>query len=349
MKWDFFVHHFADRSLRQRDPKYYETWDGKPVDGVLYPRAGTLGGCTAHNAMILVYPHNADWDYIAQLTGDASWSAGKMRRYFELLENCHHRPLHRWLSKIGINLTRHGWHGWLHTEKSIPMAVVRNRALEATIVKSALEAFLEDGRQEERVRWALEGAFDPNDWRLVRQNAVGTRYLPLTTQGHRRFGSRERVLDVARRYPDRLRIVTNALACRVILDSEQPGDRCGVPAGRASVPGTRQAERCGGRASYRSCVARSHSGRRRVQLPATADAFRHRTAGGARTPRHSGARGAAGGREEPAGSLRNRRGEPDEVRGVGRVQGRHIRRRRSAIQRMEEPAARAYTPRTARC
>ena len=219
MKWDFFVRHFADRSLRQRDPKYYETWNGKPVDGVLYPRAGTLGGCTAHNAMILVYPHNDDWDHIARLTGDASWSSGKMRRYFERLENCHHRPVHRWLSKIGINLTRHGWKGWLHTEKSIPLAVVCNRALEETIVTSALEAFLEDGRQEERVRWALESGFDPNDWRLVKQNAVGTRYLPMTTRGHRRFGARERVLDVARRYPGRLKIVMNALASRVILDA----------------------------------------------------------------------------------------------------------------------------------
>ena len=44
----------------------------------LYPRAGTLGGCTAHNAMILVCPHDADWDAIASLTGDPSWSAERM-------------------------------------------------------------------------------------------------------------------------------------------------------------------------------------------------------------------------------------------------------------------------------
>lgn len=219
MKWDFFVRHLADRSLQERDPKYYETWDGKPVDGVLYPRAGTLGGCTAHNAMILVYPHNEDWDFIAQLTGDTSWDSGKMRRYFERVENCHYRPVHRWLSRVGINLTRHGWKGWLHTEKSIPMAVLRDRDLAETIVTSALEALLQDGRQEERAWWAVESGLDPNDWRLVRQNAVGTRYVPLTTHGHRRFGVRERVLDVARRFPDRLKIVMNALASKVILDA----------------------------------------------------------------------------------------------------------------------------------
>jgi choline dehydrogenase-like flavoprotein len=99
------------------------------------------------------------------------------------------------------------------------MAVIRNRALGETIVASALEVFLEDGRQEERAWWALESGFDPNDWRLVKQNAVGIRYLPMTTLGHRRFGTRERVLDVARRFPDRLKIAMNALASRVILDA----------------------------------------------------------------------------------------------------------------------------------
>jgi choline dehydrogenase-like flavoprotein len=219
MRWDFFVRHFADPNLQRRDPKYCETWNGKPVDGVLYPRAGTLGGCTAHNAMILVYPHNEDWDHIAQLTGDSSWNGREMRSYFELLENCHHRPIHRWLSKLGINLTRHGWRGWLHTEKSIPMTVMGDRSFSETIVTSALEAFLEDRRQGKRMWWAVEGGFDPNDWRLVKQNAVGTRYLPMTTRGHRRLGTRERVLDVARRFPDRLKIVMNALASKVILDA----------------------------------------------------------------------------------------------------------------------------------
>ncbi len=217
MKWDFFVRHFTDQSLQRRDPKYCES-----DDGVLYPRAGTLGGCTAHNAMIFVYPHNDDWDHIAQLTGDPSWRGDEMRRYFELLENCHHRPLHRWLAKFGINPTRHGWKGWLHTEKAIPVAAMGNRSLREAIVTSALESLLDEGRLgslEQRAWWALEGGLDPNDWQLIKQNAVGTRYLPMTTQGHRRVGSRERVLDVARRHPGRLKIVMNALATRVILDA----------------------------------------------------------------------------------------------------------------------------------
>ena len=73
---------------QSRDPHFR-----REHDGVLYPRAGTLGGCTAHNAMIMVYPHNADWDYIADLTGDPSWKAEHMRTYFARLEDCHTVPL----------------------------------------------------------------------------------------------------------------------------------------------------------------------------------------------------------------------------------------------------------------
>ena len=70
------------------------------VDGVFYPRAGTLGGCTAHNAMILVYPHNQDWQEIADATCDPSWAPDRMRKYFEKLENCHHRPLERFFKEL---------------------------------------------------------------------------------------------------------------------------------------------------------------------------------------------------------------------------------------------------------
>src|SRR5271168_580112 len=123
MKWDFFVRHYADLKQQQRDSKYYKDYQGDPVDGVLYPRAGTLGGCTAHNAMILVYPHNEDWQEIADATCDVSWAPDNMRKYFEKLENCHHRPFDRFLKEFtGLNPSRHGFRGWLHTEQALPLS-----------------------------------------------------------------------------------------------------------------------------------------------------------------------------------------------------------------------------------
>src|ERR1700738_1707254 len=102
MKWDFFVRHYADETQQRRDSKYVTE-----ERGVLYPRAGTLGGCTAHNAMIMVYPHNEDWDRIAELTRDESWRSDRMRAYFERLEDCRHRPLARFFGRLGINPSRH--------------------------------------------------------------------------------------------------------------------------------------------------------------------------------------------------------------------------------------------------
>ena len=218
MKWDFFVRHYEDDQLQKLDPKYSAEYGGKPVDGVLYPRAGTLGGCTAHNAMILIYPHNADWDYIAELTGDASWKAGNMRTYFERIENCHHRRLHRWLAKVGINPTRHGWKGWLRTEKSIPMSALRNRTLAHVMLESGQQAFDDIGEKLKRIRWLFQGQLDPNDWRLVERNSIGLRYVPLSTNNHARTGARERVLEIACKYPDLLRVELNALATRVLFD-----------------------------------------------------------------------------------------------------------------------------------
>jgi choline dehydrogenase-like flavoprotein len=221
IKWNFFVRHYSDDRHQHKDPKYRAEWNGKPVDGVLYPRTGALGGCTAHNAMIFVYPHDADWDSIAESTGDPSWRATDMRRYFQRLENCHHRPLSRWLSKIGINPTRHGFKGWLQTEKAIPMVSLGNRDLLEVIAESAFEAVKEIGHFEERARWLAESQLDPNDWRTVKENSFGMRYTPLTTRNHARVGSRERVLEVARKYPERLRVELDSLVTRVLLDENR--------------------------------------------------------------------------------------------------------------------------------
>src|SRR5262245_9180825 len=216
MKWDFFVRHYANDEPKHRDVNFCTKHDG-----VLYPRAGTLGGCTAHNAMIFIYPHNADWDYIAGLTGDPSWKAENMRKYFERLEDCQHQPLYRWLHKLfGVNPTRHGFGGWLTTEKAIPTIVLGDHKLVDVIVASARETLAELGHPLQRLLWLGASKADPNDWRLVQANAFGMRYLPLSTRHHARTGSRERILDVVRRHPDRLRVELDALATRVLFDSE---------------------------------------------------------------------------------------------------------------------------------
>jgi choline dehydrogenase len=85
-RWDFFVKlHSDDAITLQYKHLTWETVDGQfyvgldPPEGakllgVYYPRAGTLGGCSTHNAMIAVLPSDSDWQEIADLTGDSSWT-----------------------------------------------------------------------------------------------------------------------------------------------------------------------------------------------------------------------------------------------------------------------------------
>jgi choline dehydrogenase len=214
LRWDFFVRHYGDDERQRKDSKF-----SADRDGVLYPRAGTLGGCTAHNAMILVYPHNEDWDHIAEVAGDPSWRAENMRRYFERMEDCRHRPPYRWLKKIlGLNPTRHGFSGWLTTERRDPRLALGDRDMMGMIKHSAVKAFKQMGDPLTQIRWSIKSQHDPNDWRLVQSNSFGVRYTPLTTRGQVRIGSRERILDVTKRYPEKLHIESHALVTRVLFD-----------------------------------------------------------------------------------------------------------------------------------
>ena len=284
IRWDFFVRHYASEELQAKDPKYVHDYRGEPVNGVLYPRAGTLGGCTAHNAMIFVYPHNADWDGIARLTGDPSWNAEAMRHYFMKLEDCRHRPLERWLAKVGVNRSRHGWDGWLQVEKAIPpAAALADHGLVQVLLESAATAFDDIGQPIERLHDLVEAKADPNDWRLLSENAVGVRYTPLTTRNHARMGARERVLETAQKYPDRLQVELDALVTRVILDEQNratgveylKGERLyrahGQPATAPGVLSQAQATRevilCGGAFNTPQLLMLSGVGPREVLEP----------------------------------------------------------------------------------
>jgi hypothetical protein len=211
------------------------------------------------------------------------------------------------------------------------MEAMRDRQLARVIHDCARDAFLEGGNRLQRVGWFLKGLLDPNDWRLVRENAVGVRCLPLSTDGHSRRGTRERVLDVARRYPERLGIVMNALATKVILDADQRAMGVEFLQGerlyRAHTPPSGQSgERRALYASREVILAG-----RRVQLAADPHAVRHRAPGDAPASWDRSTRAFAGRGHEPPGSLRGRDRVPDEHEGLGGLQGRNLWCRRSAV------------------
>jgi choline dehydrogenase-like flavoprotein len=213
MSWNFRVRHYDDEARQARDPKY-----DAALGGVLYPRAAALGGCTAHNAMIFMQPHDSDWDHIAELTGDRSWRARRMRRHARRLEACHHRPVWRTLRHLGLDFTGHGWDGWLRTERAVPLEALGDPELVGLVAASS--AAFTAGLQRplaSALRW-LRAAGDPNARPWGRGSFEGLCYTPLSTAGHRRVGTRERLLAVAARHPGRLHIELDALATRVLFD-----------------------------------------------------------------------------------------------------------------------------------
>ena len=215
IRWDFFVQHYADSHRAACDPNYRAT-----EGGVLYPRASGLGGCTAHNAMIFIAPPDADWDFIAALTGDPAWSGEAMHRHFVAIEDCHHRPEWRLPEALHLDPTGHGWDGWLRTERAIPAKSVEDDELLHVLLESALVALDDVGHPIDELWRLFQGHADPNDRRLARNGFEGICYTPMTTSAHRRVGTRERLLDVAARFPERLQIETNALATRVLVDGD---------------------------------------------------------------------------------------------------------------------------------
>ncbi|KAI3323667.1 GMC oxidoreductase [Xylariaceae sp. AK1471] len=128
-RWDFFVKHSDDEA---REAKYEKTtWrtadgsfyvgldppEGATRLGIYYPRAATLGGCAMHNGGICTLPNDADWDYIAEITGDDGWLASNMRKYFEKMEANEYLP---------PDTPGHGYNGYVNTTISDPSFMRQN-------------------------------------------------------------------------------------------------------------------------------------------------------------------------------------------------------------------------------
>jgi len=235
-RWDFFVRHYEDDLRQRRDSKFLSD-----RDGVYYPRAGTLGGCTAHNAMITVHPHDADWDRIAAITGDRSWRSARMRRYFVRLERCEYRrgpwklPRNRVLasivqripliSRLYLNWARHGYKGWLSTDLADPTLALRDGQLLNVVISAARDSLvIALGRALERAEDLILGSplafLDPNDWRGHNSSGEGLWLIPLAVRNGARNSTREHIRDTQRRYPGNLEVRTGCLVTRVLFDRD---------------------------------------------------------------------------------------------------------------------------------
>src|SRR5262245_6258553 len=228
LSWNFYVAHYGD-GIRQKGSEKNFVRDREtgamrhPLllpeqNGILYPRAGTLGGCTAHHAMVFIAPHNSDWSDIRKLTGDWSWSPWPMRCHFRRLENCRYaakRPWSRW-----FNWARHGFDGWLPASLPDPMLLLRDVALLRVVLAAIQTSYVAYLRSiaalgEQLASWA-ESFFDPNAWGWVRKGSEGVVLPPMTTHDGCRAGTRELLIATKREQPRNLTIKLHALVTQVI-------------------------------------------------------------------------------------------------------------------------------------
>ncbi|RVD88851.1 uncharacterized protein DFL_003022 [Arthrobotrys flagrans] len=229
MRWDFYVNHYSDPVRQARDSKtVYEFRNGTEyiglsppaganMKGILYPRAGTLGGCGSHNALITVAPHDSDWDCIRSITGDNSWAASNMKQYFERLEKVNYDPN----SVVG-----HGTQGWLWVERPDVSLALGDGKIVAQLLASAfamgqdvLEATFTGLANLAKILLA-----DVNSGLPGRDSREGLFQIPLARRNKARNGPRDFVVETLNaRNPDgskryKLDVRMNCLVTKIIWD-----------------------------------------------------------------------------------------------------------------------------------
>ena len=219
LSWRFFVDHYErlkDGRLPEslpEDPKWHhaepDKGENETHEGIFYPRAAGLGGCTIHNAMITICGPDSDWDDLADYLGDDSWRANRMRPYFQKLEHNDYLPvpdltfrtgLHRvlqyvwrmflWLIGRTPDITggKHGFHGWLHTSFTDLEIGLRDRQL-VKMLKAALWQSKLAGldRAWTLVGTLLRGRFwqslDPNHSETQAFSPEGVSLIPVAVHG----------------------------------------------------------------------------------------------------------------------------------------------------------------------
>lgn len=171
----------------------------------------------------LCTPHQSDFDRIATLTGDSSWSASNMRKYFAKLEDNHYLlPLQK----------GHGYNGWLGTQYS-PIDIVTSDPKLLSLVSGA--AFALGNETNSIVNLATLLAGDANADSTDRDTKPALYQIPLSTAEGKRTGAREFVLAVrdatysngTKRYPLDVRL--NAHVTKITFDeSANPPRATGV-------------------------------------------------------------------------------------------------------------------------
>ena len=210
VRWDFYVDHYQNQTRAQQDPKYVYEVDGYPftqIDngttppagaipkGILYPRAGTLGGCNSHNALIWIEPHASDWNNIVNITGDTSWNATAMRDIY--------------LSRV---------YEWQTVQATDPTIVTRDITFSKHLLGGAAEMGVGPSPLDGVTGLAALLLVSPNGGEPGRDSQPGFFQIPLIMNGGARQAVRDRIVDTVNAgYP--LTVQTNTFVTEINFDT----------------------------------------------------------------------------------------------------------------------------------
>ena len=255
-EWDFFVRHYDDEARQRRDPEYRRMRRRRSTASLPARRnPGRLHRAQCDDPGL---PAQCRLGPIAELTGDR---VGRRPACGAISSGSRPAGTDRsasLLAKFGINPTGHGWDGWLHTETGASARHVTATTGSRNDHSCQPSRPLRGGRPPQWLALAglLEERLDPNDWRLVRPDATGIRYIPLTTGNHRGSVRASALLEVAaslsRPPADRARRAGHPRPVR----RRQPGRRRRVPEGRAALPRARNPSDAPGEPATRRAPSR---------------------------------------------------------------------------------------------
>ncbi|KAF2840699.1 GMC oxidoreductase [Patellaria atrata CBS 101060] len=229
MRWDFFVKYHSDPAIsnqyehmtwRTREGKFYVGLNppaGAEQLGVYYPRAGTLGGCATHNAIASALGSNRNWDYIAEVTGDNSWSHENMTKYFMRLENNHYLPK---------NTSGHGFNGYLDISLPDPELLANQTGFQDmlravakvtgqnpddihNLVRRDINNDAPDHDQQTGI-FSFPGHMTPDGRRVTSANPIRTIARAMDGNGQKKY---------------KLSVQLNSLATRVLFSNSTTGTR----------------------------------------------------------------------------------------------------------------------------
>ncbi|KAI7782861.1 choline dehydrogenase [Diaporthe eres] len=199
-QWNYFVTRSSDPAVEAKNEiTSYRLPNGTiytglypPADavaiGTLYPRAGTLGGCSRHNALVAIRAFDSDWEAVAGATGDTSWNGSTFQRYFEGIEHCDYLPN----SVVG-----HGFHGWFWTQLTSLVTAVQDLKVISIIASAASASGMSLIGILYQTVAGLAKILSKDINAPGRTITTGPYQMPLSMGNSTRGGARDRILQVA--------------------------------------------------------------------------------------------------------------------------------------------------------